>query len=233
MMMKFWKRIAALTCVLTLCLGCAQAALPATVQERLDALGLSETDRQAFMDLAEQGGAGMTEADLLALAEEFAADYQQDTLTGVLQGDLYTHPLGFQLQVPTAWSINENVDGAVVAFFSEADEQGFMPTLDVFLLDVTEENPLDQPQETWDAQYGAELQDYLTLSFEPLLFKDVPALEHVYTHTDPEYGSLLTQQFVFEKDELRVMIVLCIRNEEIDPFLEIYDQFLLHFETGV
>ena len=232
-MMKLWKRIAALACVLTLCVGCAQAALPASVLEHLEALGLSEADRQAFAELVEVTKRSMTEAELLELAEEFAANYQQDGLAGVLQGDLYTHPLGFQLQVPMAWSLNESVDGAVVTFFADADEQGFMPTLDVFLLDRAAENPLDQPLEAWEAEHAAELSDYQTLSFETLVYKDVPALEHVYAYTDPEYGSLLAHRFVFEKDELRVMFALRIRNEEIEPYLELYDQFLLHFETGV
>lgn len=222
-----------MSCALMLCMSCARAALPTSVLERLEALGLSETDRKAFVELVENSKEGMTEAELLALAEEFAAVYQQDYLAGVLQGDLYTHPLGFQLQVPLAWSLNENVDGAVVTFFADADEQGFMPTLDVFLLDVTEENPLEQPLEVWEAKYGAELQDYQTLSFETLVYKNVPALEYVCSYTDPEYGSLLTQRFIFEKDGLRVMIVLRIRNEEIESSLELYDQFLLHFETGV
>ncbi len=232
-MMKIWKRIAALSFVLTLCVGCAKASLPASVLERLEALGLNETDRQAFVELVKESKEQKTEEELLALAEEFAANYQQDFLAGTLQGDLYTHPLGFQLQVPAAWSLNENVDGAVVTFFADADDQGFMPTLDVFLLDLAEENPMDQPQETWDAQYGAGLQDYQTLSFETLIYKDVPALEYVYAYTDPEYGSLLTHRFVFEKDGLRTMIVMRIRNEGIEPYLELYDQFLLHFETGV
>lgn len=92
---------------------------------------------------------------------------------------------------------------------------------------------LERTLETLEEELLLQLEEMETLSFETMTYKGVPAWEHVYTHVDAEDGRLLEHCFYFEKDELRVMITMTVREEEAELFLPLYDEFLIQIETGV
>lgn len=234
MNVKTFRRMIGLTCALMLCVGMAQAELPSSVMTRIDAMALSDGDRGYFISTIETIGKDYSEAELLALVDELSADYQADSLLGVLQGDLYTHPVGIQLVVPGDWSLNEAVGDALVVCFADADDRGFMPILRVFLPQLEAELPNEMTVEDFEALFPPLAETRELQTFESIAYKGVTAWEQVYTYTDPEQGSLMAYQFFFVKDDMPTLITFLIRNDaEMEAYLTVYDAFLASFETGV
>ncbi|MEG0766210.1 MAG: hypothetical protein RR482_00705 [Clostridia bacterium] len=209
--------------------GCAQATAPAGWLDTLQ-----ETERKTLIELAISMGEKTSEDALYAIWSELMDQGDTQSMTGWLTDDVYTHPNGFQLQVPEGWSILENEGDTTVTVMADADETGFSMRIGVTSLPADAEDRTGWDAARWDASLATLHADYQRISFDTLPYQDTQACELVFGYKDAMGRAVVQHHFYFHADTgyLICMDARAEQAEEEAP-LQIYDTFLNHFAVGV
>ncbi len=207
------KKVTAILVSLVLMLANA-AAFADTTQDLLKGFGLTEQDLQQFQTILAGLDENTSQQTVLALLGTMLNKDLPEGMTGTLEGDLYTHPLGFTMTVPEGWKLVEQPLGVSAMVITDPDENGFSDTISVLALTEERGDFETMTRETVEALFTQSLTNYQFQSFESFDYQDAPAHEFTLAHGEGTSPTLYQRLLMFNKDGKAFLITMTTRNDE-------------------